>query len=437
MRLLPRSLFGRTVLILLGGLVGAQLISAAISLSERDQALFHYSDQQWAQRDAEAVKLMDSVTPAERQRIASILTSPRLFVTLTPQPATQGSPDQQAADFRQMLQGVLGSGHAVRAVVVERTESSGLRGVHSVTEVQLRDGSWVNFDHPRPWHASDRPWRLLAGLAVLLVSVIVLSLLAVRLVTRPLTTLANAAGELGRDIRHAPIPEQGPLEVQRAARAFNEMQAQLVRYVEDRTRLLTAISHDLKTPITRLRLRAELLADETLRAKFVRDLQEMETLANRTLDFLRGLDTAETSQSLDIMALLESVEEDAIETGQDVKLEGKVSHPFKGRPQALRRCLENLVNNAVRYGKCARIFVQENDIDLVIRIRDTGPGIPENELARVFDPFFRLDAARSDVDGNGLGLGIARNIAVLHGGTLELLNHPEGGLEAVLKLPRA
>jgi signal transduction histidine kinase len=437
MRLLPRSLFGRTVLILLGGLVGAQLISAAISLSERDQALFHYSDQQWAQRDAEAVKLMDSVTPAERQRIASILTSPRLFVTLTPQPATQGSPDQQAADFRQMLQGVLGSGHAVRAVVVERTESSGLRGVHSVTEVQLRDGSWVNFDHPRPWHASDRPWRLLAGLAVLLVSVIVLSLLAVRLVTRPLTTLANAAGELGRDIRHAPIPEQGPLEVQRAARAFNEMQAQLVRYVEDRTRLLTAISHDLKTPITRLRLRAELLADETLRAKFVRDLQEMETLANRTLDFLRGLDTAETSQSLDIMALLESVEEDAIETGQDVKLEGKVSHPFKGRPQALRRCLENLVNNAVRYGKCARIFVQENDIDLVIRIRDTGPGIPENELARVFDPFYRLDAARSDVDGNGLGLGIARNIAVLHGGTLELLNHPEGGLEAVLKLPRA
>lgn len=437
MRLLPRSLFGRTVLILLGGLVGAQLISAAISLSERDQALFHYSDQQWAQRDAEAVKLMDSVTPAERQRIASILTSPRLFVTLTPQPATQGSPDQQAADFRQMLQGVLGSGHAVRAVVVERTESSGLRGVHSVTEVQLRDGSWVNFDHPRPWHASDRPWRLLAGLAVLLVSVIILSLLAVRLVTRPLTTLANAAGELGRDIRHAPIPEQGPLEVQRAARSFNEMQAQLVRYVEDRTRLLTAISHDLKTPITRLRLRAELLADETLRAKFVRDLQEMETLANRTLDFLRGLDTAETSQSLDIMALLESVEEDAIETGQDVKLEGKVSHPFKGRPQALRRCLENLVNNAVRYGKCARIFVQENDIDLVIRIRDTGPGIPENELARVFDPFYRLDAARSDVDGNGLGLGIARNIAVLHGGTLELLNHPEGGLEAVLKLPRA
>ncbi|MGH8371533.1 MAG: ATP-binding protein, partial [Gammaproteobacteria bacterium] len=406
MRLLPRSLFGRTVLILLGGLIGAQIISAVISLSERDQALFHYSDQQWAQRDAEAVQLLDSVAPAERQRIAAILTTPRLFVTLTPQPAEQGNPDQQAGQFQQMLQSVLGPERQVRVVVVERTEASGASAVHSVTEIQLKDGSWANFDHPRPWHVTDRPWRLLAGLGVLLFSVIALSLLAVRLVTRPLTTLANAASELGRDIRHAPIPEQGPLEVQRAAHAFNEMQAQLVRYVEDRTRLLTAISHDLKTPITRLRLRAELLADEKLRAKFVHDLQEMETLANRTLDFLRGLDTAETAQTLDIMALLESVQEDLMETGQDVTLEGSVSHPFKGRPQALRRCLENLVNNAVRYGKCARISVQESDTELVIRVRDAGPGIPAPELDRVFDPYYRVDAARSDVEGNGLGLGI-------------------------------
>ncbi|HEX5339914.1 MAG TPA: ATP-binding protein [Gammaproteobacteria bacterium] len=437
MRLLPRSLFGRTVLILLGGLVGAQIISAAISLSERDQTLFQYSDQQWAQRDAEAVQLLDSVAPAERKRIVTILTTPRLFVTLTQQPAEQGNPDQQAGDFQQMLRNVLGPGREIRVLEVERTEASGASAIHSVTEVRLLDGSWVNFDHPRPWHVSDRPWHLLTGLAVLLISILVLSLLAVRLVTRPLTTLANAASELGRDIRRVPIPERGPLEVQRAARAFNEMQSQLVRYVEDRTRLLSAISHDLKTPITRLRLRAELLADETLRAKFVHDLQEMETLANRTLDFLRDLDTAETPQSLDIMALLESLQEDAAETGQDVKLQGRVSRPFKGRPQALRRCLENLINNAVRYGKHAMISVQDTDTELLIRVRDAGPGIPADQLERVFDPYYRLDAARSDVEGNGLGLGIARNIAVLHGGTLNLRNHPEGGLEAVLTLPRA
>lgn len=437
MRLWPRSLFGRTVLILLGGLIGAQIISAAISLSERDRTLFHYSDQQWAQRDAEAVQLLDSVSPAERKRIASILTTPRLFVTLTPHPAEQGSPDRAAAEFQQMLRAILGTDRPVRVVVIARTEPSGVQGVHSVTEIQLTDGSWVNFDHPRPWHVSDRPWRMLAGLAVLLISITLLSLLAVRLVTRPLTTLANAAGELGRDIRRAPIPEQGPLEVQRAARAFNEMQAQLVRYVEDRTRLLTAISHDLKTPITRLRLRAEMLEDGTQRAKFVRDLEEMEKLANSTLDFLRGLDTAEKPQNLDVMALLESIQSDAAEMGQDVSLTGTVAQPFPGRPQALRRALENLINNAVRYGKCARIAVEDSNSQLIIRIRDAGPGIAEDQLERVFDPYYRVDSARSDVDGNGLGLGIARNIAVMHGGMLTLRNHPDGGLEAVLTLPRA
>jgi signal transduction histidine kinase len=324
----------------------------------------------------------------------------------------------------------------VKVVVVERAEASGASAVHSITEVRLKDGSWVNFDHPRPWHASDRPWRLLAGLGVLLVSVIVLSLLAVRLTTRPLTTLANAAGELGRDIRRAPIPETGPQEVKRAAHAFNEMQAQLVRYVEDRTRTLTAISHDLKTPITRMRLRAELLDDPKLRDKFVRDLQDMETLTNSTLDFLRDLDANETPGSVDVMALLESLQADAVETGGNVTLQGRISHPFRGRPQALRRCLDNLVSNALRYGKRAMISVEDSDRELVIRVRDAGPGIPESELERVFDPYYRLDAARSDVQGHGLGLGIARNVAVAHGGTLQLRNHPEGGLEAVLTLPR-
>lgn len=436
MQILPRSLFGRLVLILLSGLIGAQLISVAISLSERDQALFRYSDQQWAQRDAEAVQLLDSVTPAERKRIAAILTTPRLFVSLSPQPLAQGNPDRAAAEFQNMLHDVLGPERDVQVVVEDRTEFSGAHAIHSITEIQLKDGSWVNFDHPRPWHATDRPWRLLAGLAVLLLSVIVLSLLAVRIATRPLTTLANAAGQLGRDIRRAPIPETGPQEVRRAARAFNEMQSQLVRYVEDRTHLLTAISHDLKTPITRMRLRAELLDDESLRARFVRDLHDMEKLTNSTLNFLRGLDADEPPVAIDIMALLESVQADAAEVNNVVTLEGNVSQPFTGRPQALRRCLDNLVSNAVRYGKRAMIAVEERDRELVIQVRDAGPGIPETELERVFDPYYRVDTARSDVEGNGLGLGIARNIAVMHGGTLTLRNHPDGGLEAVLVLPR-
>ena len=451
MHLIPQSLFGRLVLVLLGGLIVAQLLSTAISLSERDQTLFSYSDEQWAQRDAAAVALMDSLSRAEQQRIASILTTPRLFVSVSAQPPVSGEADEQAADFQTMLQKLLGPERQVRVVIVKLTPAqvaaaqsvtpgSGPVDVprqHSVTEVQLKDGQWMSFDHPRPWHVSDRPWRLLLSLAILLISVILLSLIAVRWITRPLTTLATAADELGRDIRRAPLPETGPTEVRRAARAFNDMQIRLVRYVEDRTRLLTAISHDLKTPITRMRLRAELLEDETLKSKLVRDLQDMENMTNATLDFLRGLEISEVLQPIDLMALLESVQSDAVETGQDVSLQGRVANSFTGRPQALRRCLENLIGNAVRYGKRAMINVEDDGTNITIRVRDAGKGIPEAQLEKVFEPYYRLEEARSQAGGGtGLGLGIARNIATLHGGMLTLRNHPEGGLEALLILPR-
>jgi len=303
--------------------------------------------------------------------------------------------------------------------------------------VQIRGGQWVIFDHLRPLQLAGWPYPLLVDIAVLLTAVILLSLFAVRWVTRPLSVLSAAADELGRDIRRSPVPERGPVEVRRAARAFNEMQTRLVRYVEDRTRLLTAISHDLKTPITRMRLRAELLEDETLKGKLVRDLQDMENMTNATLDFLRGLEVNETSQPIDLMALLESVQSDAVETGQPVSLQGNVSHFFAGRPQALRRCLENLIGNAVRYGKQAAVSVEDSGATITIRVRDAGKGIPENQLEKVFEPYYRLEEARSQAGGGtGLGLGIARNIATLHGGTLTLRNRPEGGLEAVLSLPR-
>ncbi|MDE2234956.1 MAG: HAMP domain-containing protein [Gammaproteobacteria bacterium] len=451
MQLIPHSLFGRLVLVLLAGLVVAQFLSTTISLSERDRALFSFSDEQWAQRDAAAVELLNSVTPEEQQRIASILTTPRLFVSVSSDTPVAGKADEQAADFQKLLQKLLGPERQVRVVVAQITPAqvaqaravqpgSGPVDVprqHSITEVRLDNGQWVSFDHPRPWHVSDRPWRLLLSLAVLLVSVILLSLLAVRWVTRPLTTLSIAASELGRDLRRAPMPETGPTEVRGAARAFNDMQTRLVNYIEDRTRLLTAISHDLKTPITRMRLRAEMLEDESLKEKIVRDLQEMENMTNATLDFLRGLEVSEAPQSVDLMALLESLQQDAVETGRNVSLQGSISKEYNGRPLALRRCLDNLVNNAVRYGKRAMISVEDDGNAVIIRVRDAGIGIPESMLEKVFEPYYRLEEARSQAGGGtGLGLGIARNIATLHGGTLVLRNHPEGGLEVVLTLPR-
>ncbi|MGH8292411.1 MAG: ATP-binding protein [Gammaproteobacteria bacterium] len=445
-RLWPRSLFGRLVLVLVIGLIVAQIAATFLSLHERDQALVTFSDQQFVQRDVDTVRLMESLPVADRDQVVRILTGPRLTVTLTPQgddPPGALPPDGDAADFQAKLRQQL-PGHSVRGymlhVPVPRASRTapfevGYR-TRSITLVQLADGNWLRMEYLRPLQLAGWPYPLLVDIAVLLIAIILLSLIAVRWLTRPLSSLSHAASELGRDIRRPPLPETGPTEVRHAARAFNDMQTKLVRYIEDRTRLLTAISHDLKTPITRLRLRAELLEDEKLKAKFIHDLHDMEHMTNATLDFLRGLEASETPQPMDLMALLESVQSDTEDMGQSVTLSGTVRSAFTGRPQALKRCLENLVSNAVRYGQRADVSVEDDGNSVTIRVCDTGPGIPEDQLEKVFEPYYRLDDSRSrEHGGNGLGLGIARNIAVLHGGTLTLQNHPEGGLEAVLTLP--
>jgi signal transduction histidine kinase len=197
------------------------------------------------------------------------------------------------------------------------------------------------------------------------------------------------------------------------------------------------MSHDLKTPITRLRLRAELLKDPELKVKFTRDLEEMESMVGATLDFLEGVEGVESSVPVDMTALLESLQADLSETGGQVRLEGKPIKPYFGRPAALKRCLGNLLDNAIKYGGSASVNVDDNDDRLEIRIQDEGPGIPPSDIEKVFEPFYRLDASRSrETGGTGLGLAIARSIAQTHGGRLTLENRAAGGLEARLTLPR-
>jgi signal transduction histidine kinase len=278
---------------------------------------------------------------------------------------------------------------------------------------------------------------VLGALAILLVTVVALSLLAVRWVTRPLSALAAAATRLGRDLHAAPLPETGPDEVVHAARAFNTMQARITRYLEDRSRTLAALSHDLKTPLTRLRLRAEALEPAELRAQVLQDLAEMHAMTVSTLDFLRGGDEREPVQPVDLLALAESLKADAEELGQEVQVLGSPGAPFRARPLALKRCLTNLVDNAVRYGGRAAIHLEEAPGALLVRVTDEGPGIPEAEIERVFEPFYRLEGSRGrQTGGSGLGLTIARNLARAHGGELTLRNRPAGGLEAVLTLPQ-
>ncbi len=463
MRLLPRSLFGRLMLVLASGLIVAQLLSAAINLVERESVLVRASGMQPAQRIADIVRLLDSMGADERARIVSILNVPPLMVSLQRAPAAEDSPaanGPHAAMFSAVLRAALGDERPVRVTIAGTPPTwtpgpAGVSGHHPMgapmgpgmhrfppngvsflVQVPLQDGTWATFDTQVTQESANLPWRVLLTLAVLLAAVLLLSYIAVRWVTRPLHLLASAADELGRDINRPPLPEGGPIEVSRAAHAFNTMQTRLVRFIDERTRLLTAMSHDLKTPLTRMRLRAEMLEDGTLRAKFEADLLEMEAMVTQTLEFMRGLGNREPAQLVDVMGLLESVQADNEAMGRTVTVAGVITRPWNGALQLLKRCVSNLVDNAVLYGKRAEIFVEERPDLLTIRVRDGGPGIPESEIDKAFEPFYRLEGSRSrETGGTGLGLSIARNIAQMHGGDVRLRNHEEGGLEATLTLP--
>ncbi len=267
--------------------------------------------------------------------------------------------------------------------------------------------------------------------------VVVLALVAVRWVLRPLQRLADAADALGHDLHSVPLSESGPREVRQAARTFNLMQRRLIERIGERTRFLAAVSHDLRSPITRLRLRTEFLPAGDMQDKFRKDLAEMELLIASTLDYIRGEEHHEQRQPVDVNSLLSGLRADLEETGAAVSLQGRADAPLPAYATSLRRCLQNVVENAIRYGGAADIHVEDSADWLRIRIEDNGPGIPDALLEQVFEPFFRLEASRNaSSGGSGLGLSIARSIARAHGGSLALRNLPHGGLQALLTLPR-
>lgn len=269
------------------------------------------------------------------------------------------------------------------------------------------------------------------------VAVALTAWVAARWLSNPIKRLARAADELGKDLNSPPLNEtSGPIEVRQASMVFNQMQAHLRQQMEERNRFLAAVSHDLRTPLTRLKLRAEKIEQQALRSDVQNDVSEMAEIIETTLDYLRG-EQAEETCLLDIGALVRSIAEDAEECGDVVVSVSGNARPIKLQPLSIRRCLNNLIDNALRYGERASIDIAETDDEVIISIRDVGPGIPEDKLEAVFAPFYRLEDSRNrHTGGVGLGLSIAKEMAKKQGGNIVLKNAPEGGLVATLSLPK-
>lgn len=427
---MPRSLYGRLVLLLATGFTVALVLSTLIDTEHREDMSRRVLSWQAAQRAVDIVQIMRGLPQAERGPVLRTLNDhrfqPRL---LDAPPAGQELTGATRRILRQVIQRRLGSvtgwhllGGPGRQVWVSAPVGSQWLVLH------------IHFWHPRlAW-----PGRFLLDLAVLTATLAAASWFAVRSITRPLARLAVAATALGEDLYQQPLPESGPSEVRQAAEAFNAMQDRLLRHFEARARMVAAMSHDLRTPLTRMRLRTEMLDEPQARERFERDLIEMEAIVNDTLSMMRSLHNTETPAAFDLSDLLKQLVRDRVECGQDVVLDGvDAGLQVRGKREALKRCVENLVENAVKYAGSARLHV-DADADLLrIVVRDDGPGIPEESLERVFEPFYRVESSRNrGTGGTGLGLCIARDLAQTFGARVRLENREPHGLEASLTVHR-
>jgi signal transduction histidine kinase len=301
--------------------------------------------------------------------------------------------------------------------------------------VRRADGRWTTLKVMESGPLATWQQRILLWFTISVVALAPVAFLFARRLASPITVFAEAAERLGRDPQAPPVRIEGPTEIGVAAVAFNQMQERLSRYVEDRTSMVGAIAHDLRTPLTRMRFRAETLS-EPLRSKMAADIDQMEAMISGTLAFVRGASKPAERRRLELVSLVESVADEMAETGLPVEADGCGPVIIDGDPIGLRRLISNLLDNAMKFGGSAHARVYSVDGSAVVEVDDNGPGVPESELERVFEPFHRGEPSRSrETGGAGLGLAVVRSIARAHGGDATLENRAEGGLRARATLP--
>jgi signal transduction histidine kinase len=455
----PQSLRGQIIALVLIGLGITQSLSFVMSRLQHQHAMEAIHDENTLRRIASAVHLL-AKTPADlSERMIRVISSRGLQLSIAPEAMLNTSTmPRYSMRLRQRLAALLGIDSTdihIGFGSVQSPDEHGHTGRHDprnahaqgrqspapraatdlVVAVQLEDGRWLNTISLTP---PDSFWRWSTLLSLSLTTLVLSGVIVfrVRRITRPLACLALAADRFGRGETVPPLAEQGPLDVQETIRAFNHMRARLERFVQDRTRMLAAISHNLRTPITALRVRAELIDEPDTRGQLLATLDEMQCITEATLAFIREEAAQEDTRLLDLDALIQSICDDLSDMGKDVTFTGPGKTLYRCRSVSLRRALSNLVENAVTYGQRAWVTLTEERDVLCITIDDDGPGIAAPDMERVFEPFVRLEASGSrETGGVGLGMTIARSIVRGHGGDITLTNRPAGGLRVTVRVP--
>ena len=458
MKLLPQSLFGQTLVVLLAGLVVSHLIGAWVYTADREQAVRAVGGMAAAQRIANITQLMSEAPADWRDRLVTAVSDPTFRVTLSTAPLLPSTVADQnnaaiaignvlaeelkswAQQIRVRLPGSDAAAPMMPGPHVMMMEG-GMHVMGSWRDLQvsvlLNDGQWLSFATMVPKTGPAVSWQFIVSMALMGLVVLVVSIWAIGRVTAPLAAFAQAATALGKNLKAEPLQESGTREVRQATRAFNDMQTRLIRLIEGRTRMLAAISHDLRTPLTLLRLRAESAPECEDREKMLATINEMNGMIGSVLDLARSNASLENRRPMDLTALVESIVDDMKDAGFPVTMQPSSGVIYECYGAALKRAVTNLIDNAVKYGRTARVAICEVPTLLKIIVEDEGPGIPEHELGRVTEPFYRVEESRSrESGGAGLGLAIAVSVIEAHGGELKLANRREGGLRAEVRLPR-
>ena len=462
MKLVPKSLAGQLTLLLLLALAVAQGVAVCLFAWERVEAVRHAHRDNVVLRTATVARLLRDTPPSLHGSVVTAASTRLVRFSVTPVPrVTAIGTDRQVASITGALSSALGTGQ-VRVAPLwtrhpERERGENGRRFHDrddddeqghdrgprqwrlkwfIASAMLQDGRWLNVEVAPPPDAP--PWGLAFVLSFLLsaAGIAVVVVWTGRRIARPMRSLSAAAGQLGRGEAVDDLPEVGPQETRETVRAFNVMREQLDRFVRDRTTMLAAISHDLRTPITSLRLHAEFVDDEDTKSRILAALDEMQRMIEDTLAFIREDMQREGTRTVDLHALVETVAADLVDLGHEIDVADSKRVVVACRSVALRRAFRNLLENACAYGVRATARIESDAEQVRIVIDDEGPGIAETDLERVFEPFVRLEESRSpDTGGTGLGLAIARSIVRGHGGDILLKNRDAGGLCATVVLP--